>query len=123
IGVSPELRGYLTASLACLSATSGVRSGVPQPSDVPPTLPPLVRYRMATCPLTQEAVLDGVMAEVPDFVETAYFRARMPALRVTADYVRNQRAWFTAAGEAFPDSPSIAYSLGALNQTVGDCRA
>src|SRR5690606_32004187 len=69
IGVSPELRGYLTASLACLSATSGVRSGVPQPSDVPPTLPPLVRYRMATCPLTQEAVLDGVMAEVPDFVE------------------------------------------------------
>jgi hypothetical protein len=64
-----------------------------------------------------------VVSQVPEFVEAAYFRARMPALRVTAEYVRDQRAAFSAAAEVFPDSPSVAYSLGALNQTIGDCRA
>ncbi|MCC7044458.1 MAG: tetratricopeptide repeat protein [Acidobacteria bacterium] len=123
VSVSPELRGYLAAALTCLSATTGVQSGVERPSEVPATLPPLVRYRMATCPLMQDAVLDGVTAQVPAFIEAAYFRARMPALRVTAEYVRSQRAAFTAAADTFPESPSVAYSLGALNQTVGDCRA
>jgi tetratricopeptide (TPR) repeat protein len=121
--VSPELRGYLAASLTCLSAVSGVRSGLAAPSGVPSTLAPLVRYRLATCPLTQEAALDGVIAEVPAFVEARYFRARMSSLRVTSEYVSNQRTSFRAAAEVFPDSPSVAYSLGALNQTIGDCRA
>jgi tetratricopeptide (TPR) repeat protein len=68
-------------------------------------------------------VLDGVVAQVPDFVEAAYFRARMPALRVTSEYVRTQRTAFSAAADTFPDSSSVAYSLGALSQTIGDCRA
>jgi tetratricopeptide (TPR) repeat protein len=71
----------------------------------------------------QGSVLEGMIAEVPEFVEAGYFRARMPSLRVTAAYVRNQRASFAAAAEAFPASPSVAYSLGTLYQTIGDCRA
>lgn len=122
VTITPELRGYLMASMACLSATAGVRSGLPQRSDIRPTAPLLVRYRLATCPLTVDSVLEEVAAQAPEFVEAAYFRARMPSLNVTAAYVHNQRTSFTAAAEAFPASPSIAYSLGTLSQTVGDCR-
>jgi tetratricopeptide (TPR) repeat protein len=122
--VSPELRGYLTTSLACLSAATGVSLGTTAPPSVAPaTLPPLLSYRMGTCPIVDADVLDGVLIAVPAFVEAGYFRARMPALRVTAEYVRTQRQHFTAAAAAFPDSPSVAYSLGALSQTIGDCRA
>lgn len=121
--VSPELRGYLTASLTCLSTSSGVSLGTASPPVIPATLAPLVRYRMGTCPLVRADVLDDVMAAVPAFVEAGYFRARMPALRITAEYIRTQRNSFTAAAAIFPGSPSIAYSLGALNQTIGDCRA
>lgn len=121
--VSPELRSYLTAGLSCLASASGVRSGVTPSADIPSTLAPLVRYRMATCPVVIADALDDVRTQVPEFVEAGYFRARMPALRVTSEYVRNQRTAFLAAADAFPASSSVAYSLGALNQTIGDCRA
>jgi tetratricopeptide (TPR) repeat protein len=121
--VSPELRAYLTASLTCLAGGTGVSLGTVPSAVMPATLAPLVRYRMGTCPIVRDDTLDEVLDAVPAFVEAGYFRARVPALRVTAEYVRNQRNHFTATAAAFPESPSVAYSLGALNQTIGDCRA
>ena len=46
--VSPELREYLTASLTCLTASSGVRASTPPSLAGAPTDVPLVRYRMSS---------------------------------------------------------------------------
>lgn len=121
--ISQDLRDYLAAGLTCLATTSGVQSATQPPLEVlSSTASPLVRYRRGTCPIAGDTALDAVLETVPTFVETGYLRARMPVLRVTAAYVSNQRTRYAAAAEVFPASPSIAYSLGTLNQVVGDCR-
>lgn len=114
-------RNYLSASLACLGPTVGVRPATVV--EIPADSPPLVLYRLATCPNTQTELIERVVAEVPAFVEAEYLRARVPAVNVTVAYVATQRQAYAAAGEVFPASPSILYSVAGLHQTLGDCRA
>lgn len=118
---SAPFRGYLSASLDCLGAFSRRRT-TDLPA-VPAGAPPLVRYRIGTCPAVQPEHLEAVATMVPQFVEAELMVARQPSLTVTAAYTKRQRAALTGALERFPRSPSLTYGLGALNQTVGDCKA
>lgn len=118
---SAPFRAYLSASLECLREFANRRTEVV--ADVPDDAPPLVRYRMGMCPAVRDVHLEDVFAAVPAFVEAELFRARRPTLAMTAQYTRELREALTAAFERFPRSPSVTYGLGALNQTVGDCKA
>lgn len=123
--VSLPFRQYLLAGWNCLALSIGTAAGSPLVSDAPDSVEasPLVTYRRATCPTVDVERLEGVLADVPGFIEAGYISARQPTLAVTAEHVQNQRTWFSAAREAFPSSASVTYSLGTLNQTMGDCRA
>lgn len=120
--VSPAFRGYLAAGLACLVAegSSPVRRVA---ADIPPDAPPLLKYRLAACPMLRPEIQEQVLAEVPGFIEAGLQRARRPQLLFTAAYIRDLRGWLNAAYERFPDSPSATYAIGAMHQTVSDCRA
>jgi tetratricopeptide (TPR) repeat protein len=119
---SPHLRDYLTLSLDCLAEFGSRRDPRPTARQIPPGLPPLVKYRYATCPVLRSAPLEELLTEVPDFVEAGLFLARQPTLNITATYVKNMRTWLTRAYDKFPRSSSITYGLGMLSQTVGDCK-
>lgn len=118
---STPFRSYLVASLDCLQAFAN-RRFVDLPK-VPADAPPLVRYRIGTCPTIQPMLLEEVMAAVPAFVEAELMRARVPTLTITRTYTTELRAALTAAFERFPRSPAVTYGLGALNQIQGDCKA
>lgn len=118
---SAPFRAYLSASLDCLGTFSNRRTN--DLPTVPPDASPLVRYRIGTCPAVQPGELETVAKVVPQFVEAELMVARLPTLTVSAAYTKRQRTALTAALERFPRSPSITYGLGALNQTVGDCKA
>lgn len=114
-------RAYVSASLDCLTiANRQSRTELPA---IPTDTPPLVKYRMATCPMTRPAALEELLKETPSLVEAGVFRAREPVLNITPTYVKNMRSWLTAAHGAFPRSPSVTYMLGGMNQTIGDCKA
>lgn len=118
---SPPFRAYLSAGLDCLRAAA-TRRAETLPA-IPDDAPPLVRYRMGTCPAVQPRVMEAIVEAVPAFVEAELFRVRVPALTITSAYTSTLRAALHAAAERFPRSPSIAYGLGSLSQTIGDCRA
>jgi tetratricopeptide (TPR) repeat protein len=123
---SAPFRAYLSASLDCLPANA-TRPGVTvqaniEPSAIPADAPPLVKYRLATCPVNRSTVLQELLTQTPSFIEAGVFLARQPTLNITATYVKNMRTWLNVAYAGFPRSPAITYSLGALSQTVGDCK-
>lgn len=119
---SAAFRAYLTASLDCLPAAGGRRDQTGGPIAIPTGTSALVKYRMVTCPTIRSALLEQLLAETPSFIEAGVFLARQPTLNITATYVKNMRNWLMTAYKAFPRSPSITYGLGALSQTVGDCK-
>ena len=114
-------RAYVSASLDCLTIAN--RQAPTELRAIPTDTPPLVKYRMATCPMNRPAVLEELLKETPSFVEAGVFRAREPTLGITPAYVKNMRSWLMSAHGAFPRSPSVTYSIGMLNQTIGDCKA
>jgi len=118
---SAPFRAYLSASLECLREFANRRTE--GRAEIPDDAPPLVRYRMGTCPTVRQLELDTVAETVPAFVEARYFRARVPVLLRTSQYTRELREALNATFERFPRSPSVTYGLGALNQTIGDCKA
>jgi tetratricopeptide (TPR) repeat protein len=118
---SAPFRAYLSASLECLREFANRRTE--GRAEIPDDAPPLVRYRMGTCPTVRQLELDAVTDAVPAFVEARLFRARVPVLNQTSQYTRDLREALNAAFERFPRSPSVTYGLGALNQTIGDCTA
>ena len=119
---SAPFRAYLSASLDCLPASSVRRDVQVEPAAIPADAPPLVKYRLLTCPVTRSNALEELLTQTPSFIEAGVFLARQPTLNITATYVKNMRAWLNKAYDGFPRSPSITYSLGALSQTVGDCK-
>lgn len=119
---SPYFRQYIAASLDCLAEFGNRRDARVQPKDIPADAPPLVKYRLATCPTTRPVPLEALLAEVPTFVEAGLFLSRQPTFNITATYVKSMRTWLTKAHDAFPRSSSVTYGLGALSQTVGDCK-
>jgi tetratricopeptide (TPR) repeat protein len=72
--------------------------------------------------LNRSAILEALLAETPSFVEAGLFLSRQPTLSITSTYVKNMRAWLMSAYAVFPRSPAVTYGLGALSQTVGDCK-
>lgn len=119
---SAPFRAYITASLDCLAEFGRVREQSRAAREIPPDVVPLVKYRLATCPVLRSAPLEALLTEVPDFVEAGLFLARQPTLNITSTYVKNMRTWLTRAYDKFPRSSSITYGLGMLSQTVGDCK-
>ncbi|MFO7301703.1 MAG: hypothetical protein DIU54_004715 [Acidobacteriota bacterium] len=116
---------YLRAAWTCLPGAEGADAQAAVLVDDTRTAAratPLVRYRLATCPTADGRALGALLTDAPEFVEAGYFRARLPSLNITAEYVASQRTWFDAARHAFPTSAAVTYSLGVLNQTLGDCR-
>jgi len=120
---SAPFRAYISASLDCRGTNPPRRDLEGESRAIPPDAPPLVRYRLLTCPVLRPSLLEGLMKEVPSLAEAGLFMARQPTLNITPQYVKNSRAWLTAANAAVPRSPGITYSLGAMSQTVGDCKA
>jgi tetratricopeptide (TPR) repeat protein len=131
---SAPFRAYLSASLDCVPAAAIRRDSAPPargiaeprveaaPGAIPAGAPPLVKYRLATCPVNRSAMLQELLAQTPSFVEAGLFLSRQPTLNITATYVKNMRAWLMAAYGVFPRSPAVTYGLGMLSQTVGDCK-
>lgn len=119
---SAHFRQYLAASLDCLAEFGNRRALRAEPPEIPVDVPPLVKYRLATCPTMRAAPLEALLKEVPGFVEAGVFLSRQPTFNITAAYVKNNRTWLTAAFERFPRSSSVTYGLGMLSQTVGDCK-
>jgi tetratricopeptide (TPR) repeat protein len=119
---SAPFRAYIAASVDCLAEFGRVPERGRSAREIPAGVAPLVKYRMATCPVLRSAPLEELLTEVPDFVEAGLFLARQPTLNITATYVKNMRTWLTKAYEKFPRSPAITYGLGLLSQTVGDCK-
>lgn len=120
---SAPFRAYLAASLECLTLFADRRPADAAPPEIPDSVSPLVRYRMATCPALQTRHLDRVLEAVPAFVEAGLSNARQPTLNFSYEYRRNLQAWLTAAIARFPRSPSVTYSFGSLHQIDGDCAA
>ncbi|HUR19890.1 MAG TPA: tetratricopeptide repeat protein [Vicinamibacterales bacterium] len=124
---SAPFRAYMSATLDCVLVPVR-RDGQPgrvteaDLSEIPAGTSPLVKYRMATCPILRPSVLEGLLKETPSFVEAGLFLSRQATLNITSTYVKNMRTWLMGAYAVFPRSPSVTYGLGALSQTVGDCK-
>lgn len=126
-GPSATLGGYLRAALDC---TAGAPSR-PQPSGsvtVQASAPPepvteLVKFRRENCVPIDRLGLTKRVTDDPRFTEAGVFVGRVRSTRPGAKEVADARVWLNAAVAKWPRSSSVLYALGALNQTVGDCRA
>jgi len=122
-------RGYLALTLYC-GQRRGTRPpypNVPPLADlqvVGPDAPPLMVYRAATCGGLTIPFLNGLRADAPRFVETAYFlgRASVGMIQQRGN-VAETRELVTAAYGRFPASPAVTMLAGRFNQLVGDCAA
>ncbi len=122
---SDPFLAYLASSWTCLPGVADTpppEAELQEPIETQP-LPALLAYRKATCPSGDAEALDALVDTNPEFIEAGYLRARLPALALTTEYVSRQRTWFERARTSFPTSAAVTYSFGALNQTLGDCRA
>jgi hypothetical protein len=117
-------RQYLSSSLDCVVTPIRPR-GAPANSAVVQssgTEPPLVVYRRANCPRADAIMLGGMVEADPRFVEAGVLAYRVRSTQPTSKEIAAARTWLTAGFAKWPDSTVVTYALGALNQTVGDCR-
>jgi tetratricopeptide (TPR) repeat protein len=119
--LSQPVRQYLALSFDCLYFTRARSGDVPQPTkslrDQPPGTPPLLVFRASMCREINLILLERARAEVPRFVETSYFLARLQ------DNNRQTRERITEVYARFPNSPSVTHLAGRFNQAIGDCEA
>src|SRR5688572_11002335 len=113
---SAPFRAYIAASLDCVLAPArrDGRAGRVTEADlgsIPAGTSPLVKYRLATYPLTRSTLLEELLKETPSFVEAGLFLARQPTLNITSTYVKNMRTWLMSAYAVFPRSPAVTYGL------------
>jgi tetratricopeptide (TPR) repeat protein len=118
---SAPFRTYLSASLDCLANFANRRDAMSDEVPVPAGTPPLVKYRMGTCPVPRNAVLEELLTETPTFVEAGLFIGRRRPQVITAAWVKQSREALANAYDAFPRSSSVTYAMGAMYQIVGDC--
>jgi tetratricopeptide (TPR) repeat protein len=87
--------------------------------------PPLVRFRSSICRQMNRFALEQIRSDVPRFVETAYFLARLVVAEAVAKNSGpgNGRELLTDVHKRFAQSPSVTYLFGRFNQVIGDCRA
>jgi len=112
---SPLLRTYLELSLICQYIVEDrnvtIAAAVQRFHDVP-----LIQYRAGACNATQAPHLQEVRETVPEFADVEFLLGRY-ALEVPQqpDQEEGLRR-FNAARAAFPQSPAILASLGALHR-------
>jgi tetratricopeptide (TPR) repeat protein len=124
--LAAPVRQYLTLALDCAyparrpTPTQPARITVPS---VPPEAPPLLRYRSAICRSVNQRTLEQVRADVPKFIETSYFLARLIVATAQKNGPGKGRELLNEAHTRFPLSPAVTYLYGRFNQLIGDCRA
>jgi hypothetical protein len=126
--LSAPVRQYVGLALNCLYPPRRPAPGQPSTRStgllqVPPDAPPLVRYRGAFCRTVDAAPLEQVRAQVPRFVETSYFLARLVVAVAQKNGPGKGRELLTEVHTRFPQSPSVTHLYGRFNQLIGDCRA
>lgn len=131
-----HFRRYLSISLDCsVGVPSGARvTPAPAGSAAPPstwasmpgagTDPPgnLLTYRRANCARTDRVVLSGLAEGDERFLEAGVFAGRVRSPRPTSKEIADARAWLGAARDKWSESPVVSLALGALYQTIGDCK-
>jgi hypothetical protein len=144
-GPSRLLGDYLSASFICTAAANnpsvsifsmkiaapGAKPTVvaPPSAAATPTAPPvasdipLVAFRRENCAQINRAMLIKRVTDDPRFVEAGVFVGRVRSTRPGAKEVADARVWLNAAVAKWPRSSAVTYALGALSQTIGDCRA
>lgn len=134
--VDAHFRRYLSISLDCsVGGTSGARVALaPAGGAAPPSVwasmpgaetdPPgnLLAYRRANCNRTDRVVLGGLAEGDTRFLEAGVFAGRVRSPRPTSKEIADARAWLGAARDKWPESPVVSDALGALYQTIGDCK-
>jgi tetratricopeptide (TPR) repeat protein len=127
-------RQYLSLAVDCAWLFRGRRSapapgaaadwwaGSYQARDAPPDLVPLVAYRIGMCDSVSARTLGQVRDRVPGFVEAAFFLGRLEGADAAHSGGRKAKDLLAEAYARFPNSPSVTYFLGNLNQVVGNCR-
>jgi len=78
-------------------------------SPADPALPPLLRFRLATCGTYDRDGLQAVLERVPSFAEAHLF---LGELALAAGRLRTAERHFTAAVEGLPDLMAARVSLG-----------
>jgi tetratricopeptide (TPR) repeat protein len=120
------VREYLALAVDCMYPTRPRGPGQPTRPGPPPTAPagapPLIVYRTAICRGITIAPLEKVRATVPRFVETSYFLGRASVGDASNNGGAKPKEQLTEAYARFPNSPSVTYMRGNINQLVGDCR-
>jgi hypothetical protein len=144
-GPSRVLGDYLAASFLCTAAANnpsvsifsmtilapGAKPTVVAPPNRPaaPTAPPragdtpLVAFRRENCATIDRAMLAKRVTDDPRFIEAGVMVGRVRSTRPGAKEVADARVWLNAAFAKWPRSTAVTYGLGALSQTIGDCRA
>jgi tetratricopeptide (TPR) repeat protein len=122
--------GYLLRPVPRPQGDTAVIGSVPPPlrrldpsRTAPEGAPPLVVYRAAVCgglALVRKP-FQLVRTEVPRFVETSYFLARIGYLEAFVKGPGQVRPLLTEAYARFPASPAVTYISGSFYQLVGDC--
>ncbi len=118
---SGPFRAYLSASVDCLANFANRRDAMSDAVPVPAGTPPLVKYRMGTCPVPRNVVLEELLTQTPTFVEAGLFIGRQRPQIITAAWVKQSREVLANAYDAFPRSPSVTYAMGVASQVLGDC--
>ena len=127
---SSAFRKYLSIGLDCVVGrvvppAGSARPGAATPAPVAAstgTDPQLVVFRRAQCPRPDRVMLGGLVDADPRLLEAGVFVGRMRTMTPTSKEIADARGWLTAAVAKWPDSTVVTYALGALNQTVGDCK-
>lgn len=107
---------------SALPSTAGVWAGSRIVLQAKEDVVPLVAYRAAVCDAIATRTLERVRTTVPQFAEAAFFLARPLVQGSGKDGGTQARAWLNEALARFPNSPSITYLTGNLNQIIGDYR-
>ena len=126
--LSAPVRQYIGLALNCAFPARRPAPGQPPARsagllEAAADAPPLVRYRGAFCRTVDAAPLERVRAEVPRFVETSYFLARLVVAVAQKNGPGKGRELLTEVHGRFPQSPSVTHLSGRFNQLIGDCRA
>ena len=123
--LSAPVRQYVGLALNCVYPPRRPAPGQPPTRSagllqVAPDAPPLVRYRGAFCRTVDAAPLEQVRAQVPRFVETSYFLARLVVAVAQKNGPGKGRELLTEVHTRFPQSPSVTHLYGRFNQLIGD---
>jgi len=125
--LSVPVRQYVSAALECSYEFRPSRPGEPRrrsaKPEPPPDITPLVAYRIATCFAIATRELEALAAAEPRFVDTMAFSSRTAVIMAEQDGGARAREQLEPVYERFPDSPSVTYLFGNLEQIVGDCEA